>query len=329
MKFPVMSPDAAPAGAPAPSAPAPSAPPTQAGAKPGAPQGGAEPADNTPNGVANPPAPEKPAKPQVKEYKINGKIVKLTEEERDQYVSLGFASDERFKTAAQLRKQAEAVISKLRNPDSVIDALMDPALGLSKDQIRAKFEEWYDREFIAPEKLSPEQKELLEAKEKVRKYEEAEKERNLEKDRAQQEAMTTEAREALQTQIIQALETGKLPKTNFTIRRLAYWMQRNQANGFNAPTEVLIGQVKNEINSNLRDLVEASDGDVLIGILGDSIIDKIRKHDLAQLKKRREGLGAVQPSDDVQPMNPTRQEGHISSSEATARLREMQRTGRY
>jgi hypothetical protein len=306
----------------------PSAPMTEAGASPVVQEQSGNLAQTTKKEAqATKAEPAKPSSsaPELFEVKIDGKVVRMTRDELIQNASLGHAADRRFKEAAQLRKQAESVIGKLRDPKQVISALQDPALGLTKDQIREQFEEWYAAEFIEPEKLSPTERELKEAKARLEKYAEQEKKLAEQKENDEQEAMTAKAREELQSQIIDALETSGLPKTNFTIRRLAYWIQRNNANGFDAPTDVLVSQVRNEFNSTIRDMVEASDGEVLIKLLGDSIIQKIRKHDLDQLKKMR---GGSQPAQPQAPEEKTDKHGRPPTySDVNKRIRELQRNG--
>lgn len=306
----------------------PSAPMTEAGASPVSKQ-------NTETeqaqGQAQAPKEQKaaPAKPELFEVKVDGKVVKMTRDEILRQASLGHAADRRFQEAAQMRKQAEAVIGRIRDPKQVITALQDPALGLNKEQIREAFEEWYLAEFIEPEKMSPEQKKLKEAEARLKRYEDLDKEREEKNKQAEQEAMTSQAREQLQSQIIEALETSGLPKTNFTIRRLAYWMQRNHANGFDAPMEVVVGQVKNEIDSSLRDLVQASDGEVLVKLLGDDVIKKLRMYDLEQLKKTRGQASA--PVQQVQS-DETKTDKHgrpLTSAEVNQRIRNLQKTGKY
>lgn len=320
-----------------------SAPLTQAGASPVIQQGqgDAGAGGNTSPGSqqTDPKAPhgaDKPttqAPPEYFELKVNGKKVKLTRDELLQHASLGLASNERFEEAARLKKQAEAAIGKLKDPKNVINALQDPALGLTKDQIRQTFEEWYAREFIEPEQLSPEQLKLREAEEKLKRYEEAERQREEEKQKAHLESLTAKAREEIQTQIIEALDTGKLPKTNFTMKRLAYWIERNTANGFDAPTAVLVAQVKKDIESNLREMVQASDGEVLIQMMGDEIIKKVRKYDLEQLRLAREkrAMPVVDATQDPMHGAPQTQSDRREREpvDVAARLRELQRTGRY
>lgn len=329
---------AAPAAAPATSgAPAGSATGSSQGGGQGSNQGQESGSKSPGTGAGTPKAPTTPAKTdpaaagnskaELYDVKVNGKVVKMTLDELRQHASLGFASDDRFKEAAKLRKQAEGVIGKLRNPDQVMDALLDPALGYTKDQIRQKIEDWYNKEFIEPEQLSPSEKKLRDAEAKLKDYEKKDKDAQAQKEREQQESMTTQARETLQQQIIEAIDQHGLPKTNFTIRRLAYWMNRNNSHGFEATTEQLVNQVRGDIQTNLRDMIEASDGDVLIKLLGDGVIKKLRQYDLDQLRKLRGGGGQppIEPAQEEQE-KPNRP---LTSAEVQARIRGLQRTGKY
>lgn len=294
--------------------------PTQTGAKPQ----GAEPAVPGTTAVKE----QQPQPPKTYELKVNGKVQRFTEEQLVERARMAEAADQRFNEAARIRKEAEAALGRIRDPEKFMDALMDPALGLSKEQIRTKFEEWYEREFIEPEKLTAEQKRIRELEAKVKQAEEEDKKRLEAKTKAEQEEMTERARAEVQQQIIDALETGQLPKTNFTVRRLAFWIQRNKANGWDAPTSMLVSQVKKELQTSIRDLVEASDGEALIQVLGEGVIQKLRKYDLDQLRKLRGGNQP--PSEQTQPEPQTDKHGRaLSSAEVTQRLRELQRTGRY
>lgn len=303
----------------------PSAPATQAGSSPVIDQSAGNETESTTQQASAKVAPTPEAtKPEVYELKVNGKTMRLSREELLQNASLGFAADQRFKEASQLRKQAEGVIGKLRDPNQVIETLLDPSLGLSKDQIKERFEEWYAKEFIEPEQLSPDQRKIREYEQKLQKYAQDEKSREAEKAKAHEESLTSQAREEIQNEIIAALDTGKLSKTNASIRRLAKWISINQSNGFNAPPDVLVAQVKKEISQEIRDLTEASDGDVLVQMLGDGVIQKLRKYDLEQLRKMR-GQSAPQ----APAPTPKRDETPISSSNVTMKLRELARTGNF
>lgn len=271
----------------------------------------------------------KPAQAKVYEIKINGKVQRFTEEQMIARVSQEEAADQRFKEAAQMRKQNESLLGRFKDPNKAIEALMDPALGLSKDQIREAFEGWYAKEFLETENLSPAEKRAREAEARVKKYEEDEKGREDQKLKEQNEAMTSEARKQVQGQIIEALETGALPKTNFTIRRLAYWISRNNANKFDAPTSVLVNQVRNEFNTSMRDMVAASDGETLIQLLGPDLVQKLRKYDLEQLRKTRGGGNPAPSRDETGAPPATKSDRPPTSAEVTQRMRQLQKTGRY
>jgi hypothetical protein len=283
--------------------------------------------------------PTPPAKPATRPIKVNGKVLHLTDAQIEQRASLSEAAQERFQEAAQMRKQAEAVLSRFRDPRAAIQALQDPSLGLTKEQIREAFEDWYTEEFVEPETLTPEQKKLREYEAQIKRYADEEKSREEQKVNQEREAMTAHARQELQAQIIDVIETGGLPKTNFTVQRIAHWMRKNHQNGFNAPTELIVAQVRRERDEVIKSLVDVSDGASLIQMLGDDIINKIRRYDLDQLRAVRAGgqpgspnpdpaAAAVSAGGGTQPRN-ERGQYRPTSSQVNEKLREMQRTGKW
>lgn len=303
---------------------APAAP--ASGSTPNAPVASSAPAATGAAATA-PAAPAKLAPAKVWELKVNGKPQKFTEEQLLARASQSEAADQKFQEAAQMRKQNEAALGRLKDPAQFIEALQDPALGLTKEQIREAMEAWYSREFIEPEKLSPAEKKLREAEEKLKKYDKENQDREAQKLKDQQEAQTAQARGQIQAQIIEALESSDLPRTNFTIRRLAYWMNRNNDMGYNAPISALVERVRNDYNTNLREMVQSSDGETLIKLLGNDIVTKLRKYDLEQLRKTRGG-GAPIPQADPAAPKPS-EERAPTSADVNRKIRELQKTGRY
>src|SRR4051812_36257050 len=106
---------------------------------------------NAPSQPANAnPAPAKAAEGQNTEtkpagqkfYEIEGERVSADEYKRMK--SLASGSHKKFEEAALMRKEAENVLSKLRDPKQAIRLLEDPKLGLNRDQIVAAMEEWYN-----------------------------------------------------------------------------------------------------------------------------------------------------------------------------------------
>ena len=58
-------------------------------------------------------------------------------------------------------------------------------------------------------------------------------------------------------------------------------------NGWDAPMEMIISQVKKERLESIRDEVSNSNAEQIIDMFGEDLINKIRQHDLKQLRDRR------------------------------------------
>lgn len=237
-------------------------------------------------------APPAQDKPELFEIKVNGKTQRLTRDELIARAQLSESATSRFEEAAQARKQVEKIISTARsNP---IEALMDPALGLSKDQIRDAFEKWYAQEYIDPETLTPEQLRLRDSEAELKAYKDREREAKEKAEQEEQEKLTHQQTENLQKTIVEAMESSGLPKTKFFVSRMAFYMRQNLLNGWEAPTSVIIAQVRKERQEIMSDLTESSDPETLIALLGDGVVNKIRQHDLKKLREKR--APSFQPS---------------------------------
>lgn len=244
----------------------------------------ADPKEPPGKAAADPKAPP-PAAPQLHEVKVNGKTFRLTTEELIARAQLAESATSRFEEAAKSRKQVEGIIANARqNP---IEALMDPALGLTKDQIRDAFESWYAREYIDPTTLTPEQLELRDAKAKLKSFEDADKAAKAKTQAEEQEKLTTKQMETLQSEIVEAMEASGLPKTKFFVSRMAFYMRQNLINGWKAPISVVVSQVRKERQEIMSDLTDSSDAETLIATLGDGVVNKIRSHDLKKLREKR------------------------------------------
>lgn len=315
---------------------APTSMPTTSSAPSSAPQSGNSSSGNSNNTSSNAPQQtgqqsgqqsggSKPQSSQPSEtfdVKVNGRTIKMTRQELIDHASMSHAAQSKFEEAATIRKQVDKIVKTAKsNP---IEALMDPALGLTKDQIRDAFETWYSKEYIEPESLTAEQRKLKEYEERIKKFEDGEKEKKQREEQDAHEKLTTQQREYLQNQIVEALESSGLPRTKFFASRMAFYMRQNMLNGWEAPIGVIVKQVKAERQGMMSDLVQSSDAKTLIGLLGDEIINKIRKHDLEELRNRRQ---AQAPSFGSRPNVPDTNE-KISSSEVNRRLREM-RSGKW
>lgn len=285
---------------------------------------------NVPEGgeQAKPTAPPTlPEKPKTYDVKVNNRIVKMTEQEVILHASKSHAADTRFNEAAKMRDQHQKFMDSVKkNP---IQALLDPELGLTKEQIRDQIETWYNQEFIETEKLSPDQKKNLELEAKVKKYEEEKAAFEKKKaDEAEQETLSQE-REYYQGQIIVAMEKSGLAKTEDNAKRMAFYMRQNLANGWDAPIEMIIQQVKNDQKAWGSNLTENSSVEQIIEVFGEGLVKKVNQHYLKQLRESRKNGGTPSFGKTSEPTQSPESGGKVSYADVTQNMRRMRELGDY
>lgn len=245
-------------------------------------------------------APATTQAPQYFDVKVNGQVRKMTLEQLMAKASLADASYERFQQAAQKEKNFQQWKEKAKQ--DALSALMDPELGLTKDQIRQKFEAWYKQEFIDPETLSPEQRRAQELEREIKQYKEREKQIQEQQQQQEMQRLDQETRVRIQKTIFEALESGKLPKTRFTAARLAHYMKLNNKAGYNAPMDVLIQQVADERNTLIKEQADSADGETLYNMLGKDNVTKLQRYALQLIT----GKPVQTPQPPKEPVNGSR-----------------------
>lgn len=288
----------------------------------------AAPAPSTPTNTATPQQGNQPIAPESKapeskgststelfDVKIEGKVVKMTKEELINAASLGSTAHKRFQEASHLKKQAESILGQLKDPKQALKLLNDPRLGLNQDEVKSAFEEWYYESTIKRSQMSPEQQELADAKARLQKYEDEEKKKKEDQEAEDNKKLEESIVKQLSEDIIEIIETSGLPKTRFAQSRIAYWMRANVANEINAPKEMIVQQVRKEIRDVVNSLVEASDGETLVQLLGEPTVKKLRSYDLQRLKARK-----AQPQETSAPKPESKPKERISMSEVNRRL---------
>jgi hypothetical protein len=257
------------------------------------------------------------------DVKVNGKVVKMTRQELIDNASMVHAANSRFEEAARLKKDNERFRDTAKK--DMMAALQDPSLGLTKEQIRDEFEKWYTREFIEPEKLSPDQRRARELEAKLKKYEQQEQEKLKAQQDQEQLELTNKQREYLQGQIIDALERSGLPKTKLIASRMAFYMRENMMRGWEAPIDVIVKQVKQERQSLMSGEVGGLEGQDLVSYLGDDVVNKIRKWDLQRLRDQRSAKSPdfTKPGSASGGRDAYGNAEKLSSTDVTRRLKEL------
>ncbi len=301
-------------GAPAPSS---SPAPSNTGPNTGTPNTGDGP--NTGKSTSTQ-TPGTQAPPEMFEVKVNGRTVKMSRQEVLEHASLSHAANQKFDEAAKMRKEFEE--SKNKYSKDPLKAFLDFAKDLPPAEKRKALEEFYMREYIEPENMTAEQKKLKEYELKVQEYEAREKEKAEKDEMDKTSKLVEQQREYLQNQIIEALETSNLPKSKDTVKRIAFYMRQNLLNGWDAPMDMIIRQVKNERQSSIRDEIQTSSAEQILELLGEDVVNKIRRYDLQKLRDSRQSPPVVTNRPNA-GTGKIENEGRLNSRDVNERLRAL------
>lgn len=308
----------------APSTGAPSATPSSS-STPSSPNTGGAQASAGASGI--PETTRNPAPAETREYKINGKMVKMTQKEADEYVSMSYAAQERFNEAAKLRReveQREAQYSK-----EPLKAFLDYAqrAKLTPEQTRQALEDYYSKQYIEPEMLTAEQRKLKELEEWKTQREKEDQERFMTEQQKYERQMTEQEIQNATNEILAALESAQLPQKNkFLVQRMAFYMHQNSQNGWNAPKEMVLKQVMNEHKSIVGDFLKDATMDQIVNYAGQEFVDRILKDSLEKIRQKRNIR--EEPFTKTDSSRNHAGTGKIDMADVNRRLREM-RLGKY
>ncbi len=176
------------------------------------------------------------------------------------------------------RKQAEEVISMLKDPQKfweIAKKLGHDPRTLSEKQLVSVIEE---------EMLDPREKELRDAKHKLKEFEDL--------DKKQKEAVEENRRNVLKDkfakdyteQFTKALSETQIPATKGTVAEMAKYIARSAAIGFKMTALEAAQLVREDMLSAQKRLIGDTDGETLIKLLGEDVANKIRKWDTSRLK---------------------------------------------
>lgn len=216
----------------------------------------------------------------IKKYKvkIDGEELEVDEAELLAGYQTRKAADKKFQEAAITRKQAEEFISLLKTDP--VKVLSHPGLGVDFRQLA----EQYLVQQLEEEMLDPRDRELKKYKAMVEEQETLKKQ-ELERQQAEQaEQLRQRYTEDYTNQIVTALQTSGLPKTERTVKAMAQYMHLGLQHGVDLKAAEVVELVKQDYINAQKELFAALDGDTLLSILGEDVANKIRKSDVKRLK---------------------------------------------
>lgn len=231
-----------------------------------------------------PAAPKEP--PRRHKVKVDDEEVEVDEDELRRGYTHARAATKRMEEAAKTRKEAEQFLERfLDDPMAILDnpnvaqRLKKPLRQMMEERLAVEL-----RREIDPDGWQKEQEQQT-LQQKAKAYEEWQK---SQEEAAKNEQMTKLEQHYAQeydTKLKGVLDTAGLPRTTNVVRRAAQLMQVAIKNGYEPDLSMIVDQVRQEYQGDTKSLYSHLTGDQLIAQFGEEIANKIRKADLARLRK--------------------------------------------
>lgn len=282
---------------------------------------------STPNQPAQEAAEAAPRKlPAPVKLKFKGKEEAIDDiDQLAKWAQMGRGATEVFEQAKRLREEAEAKASRLgKLKDGSLEdrlALLTETLGDEEAALQFMEEALYAKR-IAPQQLTPEQRQLQEMQRKLQQYE-AEK---AQQTKAQQEAQLEAQADAIAQQYAKTAadvmaKLGWGPElAPLVLREMLPYAEQALEAGLEPVSEDIIGMFMEDQQQKLGNFVKQLDGDKLLRFLGDDVANKIRKADLARLR------GGAAPKAAPAPAQAKRQAQSDDPLEAAAAAQKRRRS---
>lgn len=221
----------------------------------------------------------------VKEFKINGKVVKVdlsNPAEVEKLVSLGLASNDKFQEAAKLRKEAEDILAAAKTKKSATEALKKA--GFDTKEIKEILEKELAG-FYEEEALSPEEKQRRAETEELKRYKEEEARKKEEETKSAREKEVSFEIEQLENELLGALGKSNLPRTPILAKWAVQYMSAYDAQGVHLSADQAVKLVEKEFPQLVQSVLSAMDVQGLKQFLGKSLVKQLLDDSVKAVKQ--------------------------------------------
>jgi hypothetical protein len=237
---------------------------------------------------------ESPKNPSKFKVKVDGREEDVDVDELMASYSKVKAANKRFEEAAAERKAAAAEKAEAARLKEAMKS--DPWTVLKEFGVDSrKAAEDFLIEQLKLEQMTPEQKEAMELKRKLKEYEEREaqikaeaeekqKKEQEESEKAELLKMTEEFTKEYENEFEAALSGSKLPRKPEIIAKMAEKMYEAELEGYRMTAKQAAVIVEREIKALKAALLDGLDADSLAEFLGEENLKKVRKRDVEKLK---------------------------------------------
>lgn len=214
--------------------------------------------------------------------KLDGGEVELPEDQVIALAQQSGAAQKRFAEAARARKQAEEILTLSRtNPAEFVRLTGGDAKAIRK------FAEDFLIEQLKHEHMSPEQKTAAAERAELKKFKEAER-RAQESEQAKKDQTRHAAYvDQFDKMFTTALAKADVPKTPYSVKRMAELTQVNLKKGLNYTSDELAEVVAKEYRDHMRDLLGGyTDDSKIADFIGPDLIKRLTKAQISKLKSK-------------------------------------------
>lgn len=240
-------------------------------------------------GRADAPKEENPVKEAAREAMKRKVIVDGKEEEVDVDAALKDyakykSANQKFMQASEMRKQAEQFVMMMKDPEKYFEAATK--LGHNPRDLAEK----YLAAQLEDELLDPRDRELKEARRKLKAVDDMEKSHKEAIENQRNEALKAKYAKEYSDQFVEALQKTNLPPTKPMVAEMAKYIHRAAKIGFEMTASEAAQLVKEDIQVAQQKLFKDVDGDMLIKLLGDDLANKVRKWDTSRVRNPEANL---------------------------------------
>jgi hypothetical protein len=239
--------------------------------------------DGAPNTEAAAPVtpPVTPPAPARKAYKFKVDDQEVTEELTDdevlQRLQKHKGADKRFQEAAEIKKQTERFFQLMKEkPLDMVEKIHGPA---AREMMEKHL--WSK---IQREQMNPQERELLETKERLQALEQEKKDFEARQQQEQFSRLKAQHAQNFDKEIREALAASGKPVTKYAYARVAHYMLQAMNENRQLSAKDAVPLMDTDLQSDLRGMFESVNEDQILGILGDSVAEKVRKADLKRVR---------------------------------------------
>lgn len=195
-------------------------------------------------------------------------------------LQLAKMSQSKAQESANLEREVIAFMQELKsNPRK---ALSNPMIGLDIKQLAAEILE----EEIENSKKSPEQLKIEQYEAKLREIEEERQREKADLERRSYEQTLERSYEKYDTMLSNALDSNPdLPTTPYIVDKMTKYMSIAVEEGYEPDMDIIANIVREEVNNDVKHLLNVLPVDKVESLLGKEVLDKMRKSRLATAKK--------------------------------------------